>query len=117
MDDDHDDEDDNVTNTNSKETSSSSPPSPPPLPLHRHRPSVGAQRTFDNLMAASDSSPSSTHRCTVIAAVVVFDGEGRVLLVQEAKAKCRGRWYLPGTAVCGVRACVCGAVSHTCVRV
>lgn len=83
-----------------QEPTDTRPPSPPPLPLHRHRPSAGARRTFDNLMAdAADASPSSTHRSTVIAAVVVFDGEGRVLLVQEAKPKCRGLWYLPAGRV------------------
>jgi hypothetical protein len=115
-----DDEADAPTARSREEPTDAQPPSPPPLPLHRHRPSAGARRTFDNLMAdAADSSPSSTHRSTVIAAVVVFDGEGRVLLVQEAKPKCRGLWYLPGTCahvwgVCGgacvVRWCVCAVV-------
>lgn len=104
-------EDDEAADAQSRdqEPTDARPPSPPPLPLHRHRPSAGARRTFDNLMAdAADASPSSTHRSTVIAAVVVFDGEGRVLLVQEAKPKCRGLWYLPGTYVrTRVRWCVC----------
>lgn len=95
-----DDEADAPTARTREEPTDAQPPSPPPLPLHRHRPSAGARRTFDNLMAdAADSSPSSTHRSTVIAAVVVFDGEGRVLLVQEAKPKCRGLWYLPAGRV------------------
>lgn len=114
-----DDEAADAPTARSREPTDARPPSPPPLPLHRHRPSAGARCTFDNLMAdAADASPSSTHRSTVIAAVVVFDGEGRVLLVQEAKPKCRGLWYLPGTYVrTRVRWCVCGGACVVLTRV
>ncbi|XP_038073648.1 8-oxo-dGDP phosphatase NUDT18-like isoform X2 [Patiria miniata] len=48
-------------------------------------------------------APAKTHQrplvlkdnLSIIVAAVIFDQEERVVLIQEAKASCRGRWYLP----------------------
>lgn len=44
-------------------------------------------------------SSSSLHLSVVIVAVVIFNEKNQLLMVQEAKPKCRGKWYLPAGRV------------------
>jgi len=44
---------------------------------------------------------SKSHKATVIVAVVIIQDE-KLLMVQEAKAECKGKYYLPGTSSAGL---------------
>ena len=39
---------------------------------------------------------SEEHLSTIIVLVVVYNKEDELLMVQEAKKECKGKWYLPG---------------------
>eukprot|EP01080_Neovahlkampfia_damariscottae_P004505 gene4505-7885_t len=39
------------------------------------------------------------HLCTVIVAVIVFDDQDRLLMTQEVKESCYGKWYIPAGRV------------------
>ncbi|KAM6235054.1 8-oxo-dGDP phosphatase NUDT18 [Porphyrio hochstetteri] len=56
--------------------------------------SWGVGTRFEGPPAPSIPMRLGINTCYVVLAVL-FDEEDRVLLVQEAKPECRGRWYLP----------------------
>jgi 8-oxo-dGTP pyrophosphatase MutT (NUDIX family) len=39
------------------------------------------------------------HLCTIIVAVIIFDDQDRLLMTQEAKESCYGKWYIPAGRV------------------
>ena len=49
-----------------------------------------------SLPRVCDDEPAMLKRnLTIIVGAVLLDKENKVLLIQEAKKKCRGLWYLP----------------------